>query len=65
MKKDEPTRCYIYRCIGSLMFIGVIALGFYGKQARLENTLLIVEVWVLTLFGIGWFVAGTYKAQNI
>ena len=63
MKKKKPGRALTYRIISVLMIVGIIVLFLIGKFFQLNNTVLLVEIWGLTLFGIGWFVAGSYKTE--
>lgn len=63
MKKNKPARAYTYRTISLFMLVGVIAIFVIGQKLQLNNTVLLIEVWGLTLFGIGWFVAGSYKTN--
>ena len=63
MRKGRPVRAYIYRVIGILMVVGMISIYTYGKIFDLKNSILLIEIWGLALFGIGWIVAGSYKSQ--
>lgn len=57
MKKDKPGRAYFYRGISISMAVGIL---FF----LLIKEVFWAEVWGLTLFGIGWLVAGSYKSDN-
>ena len=61
--KGKTGRAYFYRTVSILMLLGIIAIFIIGKIADFEYTVLLVEVWGLTLFGIGWLVAGSYKTE--
>ncbi len=62
--KGKVKRAYIYRTISILMMAGILILFILGKLIYTwENTVLIIEIWGLTLFGIGWLVAGSYKTD--
>lgn len=63
MKKGKHRRAFIYRVISILMVVGIISLFVLGKLFEFNNTILFIEVWGLTLFGIGWLVAGVYKTE--
>jgi len=58
MKKGKPHRAYFYRTVSILMGGGIIGLSL------ISDTVFWVEVWGLTLFGLGWLVAGSYKSEN-
>lgn len=62
-KKGKPGRALAYRIISISMLVGIVALFAYGKANDLDNTVLLVEVWGLTLFGSGWLLAGLYKTD--
>jgi hypothetical protein len=64
MKKGKPGRAFTYRVISVLMVIGIISIFLYDKIFNLENEILLIEVWGLTLFGIGWLIAGSYKTEK-
>lgn len=63
MKKGKPGRACFYRSISVLMASGIIALEVYGRITHSGITVLVIEIWGLTLFGIGWLVAGSYKTD--
>lgn len=64
MRKGKPVRAYTYRVIGVLMTAGMISIFIFGKIFDVKNMILLIEIWGLTLFGIGWLIAGSYKSQN-
>lgn len=64
MKKNKKIRAYIYRSISVLMVVGIISIYIYGTIFKFKNTILVIEVWGLTLFGIGWLIAGSYKTEQ-
>ncbi len=60
MKKGKETRAYIYRAIAVLMIAGVIPVFFLAPE---NMKVLFMEWWELTLFGAGWWLAGSYKTD--
>lgn len=64
-RKGVPSRSLTYLVIAILMLIGIPLLWFIGNGLDWDYTTLIVEVWGMTLFGIGWFIAGAYKTKTI
>ena len=56
MEKNKPGRAYFYRGVSILMAAGITGL-------LLVKEVFWAEVWGLTLFGIGWLVAGSYKSE--
>ncbi|BDX08471.1 hypothetical protein [Planctobacterium marinum] len=64
MAKGKSVRAWIYRSIAISMATGIILLQIIGSLAEWQNTTLWVEIWGLTLFGIGWLVAGAYKTEE-
>jgi len=58
MKKSKPHRAYFYRGVSILMVVGIVGLPLVG------GTIFWVEVWGLTLFGLGWLAAGCYRSNN-
>jgi signal transduction histidine kinase len=62
-QKGKTFRAYIYRTIGISMITGIIIFYIIGKILHLSNTVLLEEVWGLSLFGIGWLIAGSYKTD--
>lgn len=45
------------------MVLGILSIFIYGRATDLENMVLWIEIWGLTLFGIGWLIAGSYKTD--
>lgn len=45
------------------MLGGILTIAVLGYWLAWTHTTLIVEVWGLTLFGIGWLAAGSYKTE--
>ncbi len=64
MGKGKSSRAYFYRGVSILMVVGIVGMPLVGKVFELNDTIFWVEVWELTLFGIGWLVAGSYKTDN-
>ena len=62
--KGSIKRAYCYRAISLLMVLGMAVLYILGKSFELEYTILLVEIWGLTLFAIGWLKAGMYKSRQ-
>ena len=46
------------------MVVGIAGLFLIGKVLEREDTIFWVEVWGLTLFGLGWLVAGSYRSDS-
>ncbi|NBC65929.1 MAG: hypothetical protein GVY07_09785 [Bacteroidetes bacterium] len=63
MKKGKTGRSYRYRSISVLMVFGILSIFIYGRETEMENMVLWIEIWGLTLFGIGWLIAGSYKTD--
>jgi hypothetical protein len=64
MRKAKIARAYTYRIISGLMLVGMVAIFYIGKYLEWEKTIFYVEVWGLTLFGLGWLIAGLYKKEE-
>lgn len=65
MGKGKPRRAYFYRTDSVFMAVGIIGLFVYGQITNLSKMILFIEIWGLTLFGIGWLVAGSYKTEKL
>lgn len=63
LSKGKRGRAYFYRLVAILMAAGICLLFAIGYLLAWENRVLYVEVWGLSLFGIGWLAAGTYKTE--
>lgn len=63
LRKNKRSRAYFYRLVAILMALGIGALFVIGRMLGWDNTVWYVEVWGLSLFGIGWLAAGTYKTE--
>jgi hypothetical protein len=61
--KGKVQRALLYRAIGVLMGGGIVVLGALGWALEWRTTVLIVEIWGLTLFGFGWLLAGMYRTE--
>ena len=61
--KGKSGRSNFYRAVAVLMAVGIIGLIGIGKWADWGSSLFWAECWGLTLFGIGWMVAGSYKTD--
>ncbi|MRS14792.1 hypothetical protein GJV06_07870 [Enterobacteriaceae bacterium RIT691] len=59
--KGKRVRAFYYRLVVALMVVGGLAIKLPDSFFWSESKYLYVEVWELTLFGLGWFAAGTYK----
>ncbi len=64
LKKRKYKRSYAYRVISVSMVLGILVLYVYGSITDMNNMILFIEIWGLTLFGIGWLIAGTYKEDT-
>ncbi len=62
--KGKPGRAYLYRGISILMGGGMIGIYLLGEIIEIDDTFFWVEYWGLTLFGIGWIAAGSYKTED-
>jgi hypothetical protein len=62
-RKGKKARANTYLAIGGLMSGGIIAILALGSVFSWANKILILEVWGLTLFGIGWLIAGSYRNE--
>jgi hypothetical protein len=60
-RKGSKARKKAYLAVGGLMSGGLIAIVLLGSVFSWAKKILIVEVWELTLFGIGWLIAGSYR----
>ena len=61
--KGKPSRARLYRIICALMLAGTLIIWLVGKHLDWIHTVLAVEAWGLTWFGIGWLIAGSYKSE--
>jgi len=46
------------------MVVGIAGIIVAGKLGGLENYIFYLEFWGLSLSGIGWFIAGSYKTAT-
>jgi len=60
--KGRPGRALFYRSISILMGTGIVVIYLIGTIFELSDTTFWVEFWGLSLFGLGWLVAGSYKS---
>ena len=63
--KGKSERAKVYRCVAVLMGGGIaigLIVGHYILKA--ETYLFWVEFWALSLFGIGWLIAGFYRTED-
>ncbi|AHX32996.1 hypothetical protein U876_10250 [Aeromonas hydrophila NJ-35] len=63
LRKGKRGRAYFYRVIALSMAGGIFSLLGFGYLLDWNNTVLYIEIWELTLFGLGWLAAGTYKTE--
>ena len=63
--KNKRGRAYFYRIVAILMVVGIFSLLYMGYSLDWKNTVLYVEIWGLSLFGVGWLAAGTYKVDPV
>lgn len=63
LRKGKLLRSRTYLVIACLMLGGIIIIGLIGWWLGWSNTLLLVEIWGLGFFGIGWLLAGSYKTE--
>lgn len=61
MRKEKKFRAYLYRAISVLMAVGIVGFILAGNYLGLKNHIFILECWGLSLFGLGWLIAGSYK----
>jgi len=64
MSKGKRSRAIVYRSISVLMVVGIAGIIVAGKLGGLENYIFYLEFWGLSLSGIGWFIAGSYKTAT-
>ncbi len=64
MNKDKPIRAYFYRVVAVLMAIGIACGLIVAIVGGLNGMTFWVEAWSLTLFGVGWLVAGSYRSED-
>lgn len=63
--KGSEVRSLMYRAISIAMGVGMALIYLVGEYVLVRrDTVFWVEVWGLTLFGIGWLRAGTYKSKE-
>ena len=62
--KGKHNRAKFYRGVSVLMGAGIVSLFVIGKVFMLNDMTFWVDAWGLTLFGLGWLVAGSYKSDN-
>lgn len=60
-RKGKPGRSVFYRTVSILMAVGIVGITLVGMLLDWKSTVFLVEIWGLTLFGIGWLVAGSYR----
>ena len=63
INKGKLFRANLYRGIAVAMLFGILLIGGVGYACSWPPTILVVEVWGLSLFGIGWLLAGAYKTE--
>ncbi len=63
--KGKHGRAKLYQWVSVLMG-GGIAVGYVVGEfvLHIEATIFWIETWGLTLFGIGWLVAGCYRSED-
>ncbi|MEM7405772.1 MAG: hypothetical protein AAF458_10800 [Pseudomonadota bacterium] len=61
--KGADARANTYTAINFLMIGGMMVIGAVGALLEWERTVLFVEIWGLTFFGLGWLRAGTYRSS--
>lgn len=60
--KNRPTRALLYRALAILMISGMPIIYYWVAVVKSQSDALYwIEVWGLTAFGVGWFIAGSYK----
>jgi len=63
-RKGKLLRSQFYRGISFGMLLGMPGVYFLGKLSEWYEPLFAVEVVGLSLFGVGWLVAGWYKTES-
>jgi len=61
--KGKPGRALFYRITSILMGTGILVIYIIGYIFELPDTTFWIEFWGLSLFGLGWLVAGSYKSD--
>lgn len=59
--KGRIVRTFFYRGISVSMLVGIVGLYLIGDMLNWHDTIFWVEVWGLSLFGLGWLAAGSYR----
>ncbi len=62
--KKEINRSRIYNLIIFMMVVGMISIAIIGLSTNWPNWIYWLEFVGLWLFGIGWFVAGSYETKS-
>lgn len=65
LEKGKAGRAKFYRAMSILMAVSIPAIPLIGWLFSITNWFFWLEAWELTLFGVGWLVAGSYKSENI
>jgi hypothetical protein len=63
MGKKKKGRSYFYRSVSISMAAGILLIVIIGRITDYSKTILIAEIWGLTLFGAGWLAAGSYRTE--
>ena len=63
--KGRPGRAMFYRSVSILMGTGIVVIYLIGEILKLSDTTFWIEFWGLSLFGLGWLVAGSYKTEKV
>ena len=63
LSKGKSERANYYRVIAIAMGLGILLMFAIGKLTGWATYLFWIEVYGLTLFGIGWLLAGMYKTE--
>lgn len=62
--KGKQFRAYLYRGISIAMAVGIIGFIIAGQCCGLKSYIFWLEFWGLSLFGLGWLIAGSYKTEG-
>lgn len=62
--KGKHGRAMFYRVVSVLMGGGIVVGYVVGSYLEFKAATFWIELWGLTLFGIGWLVAGTYRSED-
>lgn len=63
-KKNKHLRAKVYLVLNALMICGMGIVYLVVESINRDDSIFWVEAWGLSFFGMGWFVAGTYRSET-